>query len=1150
MSASHGRHWSVRGWPARGIVACTLATLVFALVPASRLSAQIESRADGPHAPRFMLAMNGGRTEPMDASRVPVLRQRLTLDLEGVTLKQAITAISRQSGLVIWYSDDVLRRNTPVHLRADAITVAAALTDVLMDAGVDVVFSRDGTASLVKRTATAAPIQGGTIRGRVTDARTQEALPGIRVFILRANIGTTTDRAGRYRLTDVEPGMHHLGASQIGYKLNVQPVTVVEGREATIDIAMESVPTSLDEVVVTATGEQRLLELGHVVGRIKADSIVKAAPISTLSELLTSRVPGLMVFQNQGTVGGKVDLRIRGFNSLILGPEPIVVMDGVRYTTALRPMGAAATDRSAGDFGDIPGPARVEPTSSLNDINVNDIESIEVVKGPSAATLYGSDAANGVVVITTKRGRPGPARWNAYAKGTITEIATPHFPDIYWGWGDAFGVPDNTTTSCTIAWLGLGVCSRQDSVTVLRNPLNDPQLTIFGSNGGWQTGANVAGGQGDLRYYFSADVENATGPIQMPPAMVDQLKQARGLRDLPEEWREPNALAKLNLRSNITALLADATDLRLSIGYMQGTTRTLGLYQDSYGGALGTTPAASYGGGATAPTSSFLQTSTEDIKRFNSSATGQWRALPWLQARSTVGLDITSSSRHSLSRRGDAADIPNGAVGEDQGRQVETTAEFGAVASVRRGSASSRTAVGVQYVRDFTNSVFIYGSDLPPGGSSVQQALTLQSRQTHGGTVTAGGYVEETVGLNDRLFLTGALRLDGSSTFGRDYNTAAFPKASVSWLASEEPFMPRLPGLDELRLRYAFGASGRQPRPRWGLPQFNGSTTLIDGVVERTVVNTALGNPDLRPERATEHEFGFDTRALDRRLSLGLTWFRRRAQDQIMNFERPPGLGTAYLNIGLTKQRGFEAEVTAHVLDTRLLSLDLRLQHGKNTTDLVDLGGAPASRSLRGGFVEGYPLGARFGFSVIGSQDLNGDGLVDFSELVMTDTAVYLGESLPPESQTLTTVLALFDGRLRLSALAERRAGFTQINPFACVFPGSCRAGVDRTTPPAEQIQAQAALIEGGSVEKGDFIRLREASVAVNLPALALRALRVREATLALSARNLALWTSFSGPDPESAPLFFERELGAVTGQQASGVPMGRSYQLRIDLAF
>jgi hypothetical protein len=204
--------------------------------------------------------------------------------------------------------------------------------------------------------------------------------------------------------------------------------------------------------------------------------------------------------------------------------------------------------------------------------------------------------------------------------------------------------------------------------------------------------------------------------------------------------------------------------------------------------------------------------------------------------------------------------------------------------------------------------------------------------------------------------------------------------------------------------------------------------------------------------------------------------------------------------------------------------------------------------------VEGYPLGARFMGQVVGYADANGDGIIDFSEVQLGDTAVYVGESTPPRSQTLTTVFGLFERRLRLSALFERRTGFTVINQVKYRYcSSSCAAWVDPNTSLAEQaeVAAMGAVpsrpLQSGAyvtfIEPGDFTRLREVSAALDLPVGVARALRVRSATLSLSARNLALWTNFSGPDPESTEV-----SGPGGGNANGGIPQGRSWSLRVDL--
>jgi len=1121
----------------RGMIVTALA-LIAATAGLGVESAEAQELTLADRGPRFLFAATANSpAQPLDTRRSPVLRQQLSLDLDGVTLGAALAEVTRQSRLAFVYSRDILSPDARVNLRAEQITLAAALTEILLDAGVDVLLSSSGQAALVRREEQGVA-QPGDVAGRVTDAKTGQALPGADVFLEGTNRRTMTGDDGRYHLADVTAGSYTLTVRRLGYAKQSQQVTVTEGEELAVDVALEPVPTQLNEIVTTATGEQRLLELGHVVGRINADSLVREAPITNLSELLTARVPGLHVAQVHGAVGGRVKVQVRGANSLLLNNQPIVIVDGVRYTNDERPR----------PFGF--GPGDTEPSSPLNDINVNDIESVEVVKGPSAATLYGIDAANGVIVVTTKRGQPGPARWNTYAKGTTTSVQR-GFPDLYWGWGTVFGVPNNTTASCSLSGLADGSCTQQDSVTLIRNPLNHPHHSILSSQPTWEYGASVAGGREDLRYHFSGDYQDATGPLQMPPALVERLQTQRGLPELPEEWLKPNALTKLNLRSNLTAELGERADLRLNVGYIRTDTRTLPRFNSPYVQAFyAPNPESPYGFfDSQSPAEAYAQTASEVTDRFLGSASGQWRPAPWLETRGTLGLDLSNSHRYGLARPVDQPNdfvSNNGAVEDSRSRQVATTAELSVAATARRGRLSARTAVGGQYVRRLATGSGVIGLGLPAGGSEPQSALSIVTSQTHLETVVLGGYVEEMLGLNDRLFLTGAVRLDGASSFGRDFDEAFYPKVGASWLVSQEPFLPRLPGLDELRLRYAYGASGKQPDPVWARPGLVPDQAWLDGGPVNEVLLTGLGNPELGPEQVREHEFGFDVGALGNRVSLEATWFRRRTTGLIVSEPGPVGAGLLFRNLGLVTQRGFEAQVHARVLKTRLVSWDLALQHSDYTTRVEDIGNGESRRTDFGGYVEGYPLGGRFLRPVVGYEDVNGDGIVAFSEIQTGDSAVYMGQSIPPRSQTLTTVLGFFQRRLRLSALLERKTGFTQINAIQCF--GTCRAAVDRNTPPEEQVKA----VRSNDVvpEKGDFTRLREVTAALDLPVALTRALRLRSATLSVSGRNLALWTNFNGPDPEAGDPNLNSTLWSAAGGSAVGIPQSRTFSVRLDVGF
>lgn len=1115
--------------------------------------------------------------DPRPASAL--LSRQARLAVQDVPLAAALTDLSKQSRVGVAFSPSLLPDDRIVSCACEAVTVGEALDRMLAGSGFSYVVHDDqvliiprpqpslwrttinygllanggsqsaqSAASLAVRTLAERMLpQVGTIAGTVTEAGDGKPIVNAQVAVDGAG-RAFTDGEGRYRITNVPSGRRSVSITSIGYRRATREVDVRDGLTATVDFALDVSPSQLDAVVVTVTGEQRARELGNVVGRINADSVVRGAPISNLGQLLTGRVAGLQVFQAQGTVGGQVQVQVRTPGSLLLNTEPIVVVDGARYTSQRGPRPPTGS-----------GVANIEPSSPLNDINPNDIASIEVVKGPAAATLYGTDAANGVIVITTKRGERGPPRWNAYGRATTNGIPSFNFPDVYWAWHTVNGEASMTST-CHLRSVAAGSCA-QDSVSVLPNPLNDSELAIFDNRPQWEYGASVSGGQQDLRYYLSGDFERAVGPLRMPPAIAEQLRRDRGVDGLPNDQLEPNALTRKNVRANVTMMLGDGAEVRANAGYTNRVTRSLNIVNPYVAGATRGTPLNPYG----SPTSStingpeqvFSNTSTERVHRFFGSVGAQLQPRTWLMARATVGIDVTSSNRESLVRRGEAErwQHPTGAVGDERTGQTTATVEVGSTGLFRTARFSFRTSVGAQYVRLLSDALLSFGTDLPPGGSSIGEAANVTSRRAYRETATLGSYLEETVGLNDRLFVTGALRVDGASSFGQNYDATVYPKASISWLVSEEPAFPKLWGLDELRARYAFGASGQQPLPEWSRPGFIVQPAVYNGALTSVVGLTSLGNPDIRPERVKEHEIGFDMAALGNRAQLAVTWYRRKTVDQIQFQQLAPGLGSTYLNFGLTTGRGFEAQLTAAPVDTRAVSWQVSVLHSTSSTRLDDLGDAGPRRDVNGGWVEGFPLGARFMRPLLGYEDMNGDGIIAVSELQLGDTAVFVGESIPPRIQTLVTTVGLLQQRVRLSALLERKSGFTQVNSLLndqCET-GRCRAIVDPGTPLAEQALAAAAsstappgagLAAWTFIEPGDFTRLREITAAVDLPTAVVGAVRMRSGTVSLSARNLALWTDFSGGDPESA------FVSGIRGVNASGIPQARSYTIRLDLGF
>jgi TonB-dependent SusC/RagA subfamily outer membrane receptor len=304
----------------------------------------------------------------------------------------------------------------------------------------------------------------GSITGRVTDAANGQPVAAAQVNVMGTNAGAQTNDNGEYTIRGVRAGALEVRTLRVGFSEQRQQVTVRDGETVTLNFQLKAVAVMLNPVVTTATGEERRVEVGNAIARVDAATVTDEKPVTTVNDILTSRAPGVQVIA--GTQTGAGDrVRIRGTSSLSLSNDPIYIVDGVRV----------AGDRGSASFttgGTYP--------SRIGDLNPDDIESIEVVKGPSAATLYGTDAANGVIVIKTKRGVEGKPQWMVTVEQTgIKDLND--YPDNYRSWRKTS--TQYNSTQCFLTQVAAGTCT-QDSVTTF-NVYDDPQTTPYGL--GWRS---------------------------------------------------------------------------------------------------------------------------------------------------------------------------------------------------------------------------------------------------------------------------------------------------------------------------------------------------------------------------------------------------------------------------------------------------------------------------------------------------------------------------------------------------------------------------------------------------------------------------------------------------------------------------------------
>ena len=1007
--------------------------------------------------------------------------------------------------------------------------------------------------------------QQGTITGRVTDAASGQPIVAAQLNVVGTNIGTQTGSDGQYTLRNIAAGAVEVRVLRVGFAEQKQAVTVAAGQAARADFAMRAVAATLTPVVTTATGEQRRIEVGNAVAQVNAAEVVATRSVTNVGDLLTARAAGVLV--TPGTqVGAGTRIRIRGTSSLSLSNNPIYVIDGIRVegTTGSSSVSVGGTT-----------------PSRLGDLNPEEIESIEIVRGPSASTLYGTDAANGVVVITTKKGIAGRPQWSYYTEQTGIRDQN-SYPTAYWGWrtgttAATTSSPSNTV-QCYLTQVASNAC-RQDSVTSY-NLHKDAEATPFGTGYRQQHGLQLRGGTDAIRYFLHGEFEDEDGVTKVPEFDARYMS-ARGL-SLRSQEQSPNRLTRMTGRSNLNMTLPGNADLAFNFGY---TSQDLRLPQSDDSGVTGIA-ANTYGGpgfkynrnaaGDTlfgwrqfTPRDIYQTTTAQGIERLITSANANWRPRSWLAVRGNFGVDYTNRNDSQICRFGECPD-----VGTDrQGYKTDNRTNFyvytvDAAATATRslpGAIESKTTAGVQFFRNLFNRNGADGRPLPPGATTVSAGAVKAADEATTESRTLGGFVEQNLAFADRFFLTAAVRSDRNSAFGANFKTVFYPKVSASWVVSDEPFLAKPGWLNQLRLRTAFGASGVQPGTTDAIPYFSASRLLGESGEAPAVVFSALGNRNLKPERSTELELGFDMNLWDDRISTELTYYRKSSRDALVSRVLPPSLGAGltsrFENLGEVRNSGFEGLVRAQLAQYNRFGWDVQLNASTNSNELVSLGGLPnivTSSTIQQR--EGYPLNGWWSRPLKSWGDKNGNGIIEYnadparSEIVVGDTTEYHGYSMPRLEMAFTNGFDFWQRRLRIAGMLDYKAGhliYNNSERIRCASRNNCRSLIDPTAADWDQARTVAvrehpSRTVAGFFEPGDFIRLRELSLTFNAPeGWTRRYVRARTLGATFAARNLGvLWTRYTGVDPEA----FGSTGDAPSSFQAFAPPTYFAFRLNLGL--
>ena len=1001
----------------------------------------------------------------------------------------------------------------------------------------------------------------GIVTGRVVGTGAGGGpLETARVSVVGTNLATATNREGVYTLRGVPAGSHNVRVIRLGYSQRTLPVTVTAGQTVTLDFSLEPAPYTLEEITTTSTGEARKLEVGNTINTLQVNTLVDRLPLRGVAQILSGRAPGVQVLPSSGTTGGGNRIRIRGNNSVSLSNEPLFVIDGVRINSA----------NGALQFG-----VGGQSSSRLNDINPEDISDIQILKGPSASAIYGTGSSNGVVLITTKRGVAGRARWNVYSEQGILKD-TKDYVSNYFGSSSADPNPASTTRCLLYQTAAGGTCSIVAVHTF--NPMETDSTTPLATGRRQQYGGSVSGGTDVVQYFVSGEWEGESSPMRMPEREQLRVLNASGRSELRDDEINPNFLSRYSMRANTNFVLSPKATAAVNIGYVNSTTR----FPQNDNNILGVLSSALNGDGRGGvdstrtwgffrPGETFQRLTVQAIGRFTGNVTASYNPFTWLTARGTLGMDRTEQTDQQLQRFGEGADFGTqrqGFAGEARFNWSLYTADVGATANFDLSERiTTKTSAGFQYSENNLHGTNGNGDILPPGATAV--TFTSVKRLTEQTTITksAGAYVEEVVGFDDRFFVTGSVRFDRNSSTGFEAKTIVYPKAAASWLL---PYFES-GAISSLRIRGSFGQAGQQPAGPQALEFFNGTQAAIAGVVQPAVVLGNFGDLKLKAERSTEYEAGFDLGLFDSRVAVEFTAFRKTTKDALVNVTTPPSAGNPagqFRNVGKVRNDGLELVIQAQAFNRPEFSWDVTLSGSLARNRLLELppevpviivntNGAQQHRPCDEDTGECYPLGGYWERSYT-FNDANGDGILVPTEVTIDPTQTFIGPSQPTRELALNTSFSLFNNRLQISGTADYHGGhhlWNLQNSFRCQSRLNCPEAYLAETSLEDQAKFIALTQMGslntpyGYIEEGDYLRFREASITFNAPETWARTVRADRMSLTLTGRNLALWTKYDGPDPEVNGQG-DVALNGFAQRDFLSLPPQRTLSLRLNLTF
>ncbi|MFD2915656.1 TonB-dependent receptor [Psychroserpens luteus] len=1050
---------------------------------------------------------------------------KIDINVSNVTLEELFKDIQSKSEFIFFYKDDVLKYNVSLNLK-DA-TLSTILDTAL--AGTNLTYKVDERQVVIKEDVNVkannskSAQQTKTITGKVVDD-TGMPLVGATVMVKGANTGVITDFDGNFELS-VPDDTTTLVISYLGY--SPQEVEIIG--KTIIDVKMMPDNAALDEIVVIGYGTEKKALLSDAITSISSKQ-VKDLPVSSVDGILQGQAAGVQVQQNSGTPGGEMSVRIRGLSSISGSNQPLYIIDGIPVTT--------------GDFGQIGYSG--QGSSALADLNPGDIESISVLKDASATAIYGARGSNGIVLITTKRGKEQKSVVNVNVYSGVQRA---------WNKLDMLNAREwmeyrNDLTNSTVF-----TEEQMNNITVD----TDWQDVIFRNAAINSIELSAIGGSEKTKFFMSGTYFDQEGIL------------------IGTDYQ------RINARVNVDHQLSDKVKIGTSIGLTYAKTNRVESDQTLHGPLPNgiSTPAiysvynedGSYN--QSGPYSNAVSIANEAINenfsyRTNSNIYLDYEIFEDLTFSTKWGIDFLNFREHAYESTKTVQGAKYNGLGFETYSNVSNIVSNNLLKYNKKiNNHKFEALVGYTFEKYQYRSSFIRGQDYVDDNLEyISSASTIVSASANASDAGIRSYLGRVnYNFDDKYIATVSGRFDTSTKFGENNRTGFFPAASVAWRVSEENFLKNQEIVSDLKLRVSYGLTGNDDISPFLFSELYGNTSYGG---QPAIYPSNIPNPDLKWESTAQFNLGVNFGLFDDRITITADYYNKQTKDLLLSRPLPSSSGFSSIteNVGSVENKGIEISIATNNFIGETFTWDTNFNISGNRNKVLELyNGQPIDDIGRGGnrIMEGQPIGVFYSYKSLGVDPSTGDIVyadTNFDGEITSADRTIVGNPHPDFIFGLTNNFSykgidlsvflqgsygndVFNGsRLFLESL---QGGDNQLASITRRWqqPGDITDIPRATTDPIAS--AQNKRVSSRFIEDGSYMRVKNVTLGYTVDKKVLEKTMFSSLRVYVSAQNLFTFTNYSGLDPE---VNYRGDDNSVIGTDFFTYPQAQTVTLGVNLKF